>query len=71
MKTKARVKKLRSREVESRMREQGPAEAGDVFFDSSTFLATITKEQTGNVYENKGQGQKVEESRSRESDARA
>jgi hypothetical protein len=68
MKTKVRVKKLRSQEVESRIREQIRAAAGDAFVNSSTaqlldfstLRATKMTKQTGNVHEKKGPSQELE-----------
>jgi len=65
MKTKEEVKKSRSREVEeSSSAKLGPAPSppavGDVGAGSST---PESAEQSENVYENKGGGQEVDESR--------
>jgi hypothetical protein len=66
------VEKSRSQEVESRMRQQSRPAAWSVFVNSSTldFSTLKLKEQTGNVIENKGKVEKVEESRSQEVESR-
>jgi hypothetical protein len=63
MKTKELVKKSRSREAKSRMPEQSRPAARRVLVNSLTLDSLTFAEQTGNVYENKGQGQGIKNPR--------
>jgi hypothetical protein len=70
MKTKDWVKKSRRREVKkSKVEREGKLDPQPGACLLTPRLSKL-KEQTGNVYENKGLGQKVEEARSQEVESR-
>jgi hypothetical protein len=64
LKTNDQVKKSRSRESRVQCESNVDRQFGRVFVNCPTtdYSTLKLKEQTGNVYENKGQGQEVQES---------